>query len=88
VWKNYCRLVAKDATGAWTPLGPPRPLPIYIPNEPSSIASDALLLTIYQYELERPGSDLREILAQAKDFDLALNEDHSDHTISKAASKL
>jgi hypothetical protein len=87
VWKDYCRLVAKDASGKWTPLGPPRSLPISIPNDPSSIASDALLLTIYQYEVERPGSDLRDILAQIKDLDLALSEEPSDKAVSKAAHK-
>lgn len=86
VWKDYCRLVAKDTTGKWTPLGPPRSLPIDIPNDPSSIASDALLLTAYQYEVERPGSDLRDILAQTKDFDFALSEEPST-AISKAAHK-
>jgi hypothetical protein len=88
VWKNYCRLVAKDATGAWTPLGPPRPLPIIIPGDPSSIASDALLLTIYQYDVERPGSDLRQVLAQNKEFELALGEDQANHETSKVARKL
>jgi hypothetical protein len=92
VLRDHCLLIAKDAAGKWAPLGPSRSLPLQIPDDPGTVASDALLLTVYQYDLERPGSDLRAVLAQTKNFDVALNENanastSTDSLISKAARK-
>jgi hypothetical protein len=74
VWQDRCQLVAKDQAGNWAPLGPAKALPIFLPQDPSEIEGDALLLTAYQYEMERPGSDLRATLAQTRDFEEALND--------------
>ncbi len=75
VWSDRCQLVAKDADGSWIPLGPSRPLPVYVPADPARIApDDTLVLTAYQYDMERPGSDLRAVLARTKDFETALAE--------------
>jgi hypothetical protein len=74
VWRDHCQLVAADGRGQWTPIGAPRSLPVYVPSDASSIGLDALLLTAYQYDKEQPGSDLRQVLAQTKDFDVALSE--------------
>lgn len=76
VWKDRCCLVAKNRHGEWEPFGPPRALPLMIPTDPTLIGSDSLLLTAHQYHLERPGSDLLPLLAQTKDFDVALSEDN------------
>jgi hypothetical protein len=74
VSSDDCQLLAKDGNGRWSPLGPPRPLPIDLPTDPSKIGPDALILTALQYDSERPGSDLRALLAKKKDFEAALNE--------------
>lgn len=75
VWRSHCQLVARSNGGRWVALGPPRPLPIAIPEDPTGIASDPLALTAYQYNRERPGSDLCAVLAMSKPFDLAIAED-------------
>lgn len=74
VSRDDCQLLAKDGSGRWAPLGPARPLPIDVPTDPSKIGPDALILTAFQYDMERPGSDLRVLLAKKKDFEAALNE--------------
>ena len=84
VWKDHCQLVARDSRGAWTPFGPPRPLPVKIPEDPSRVGSDALLITALQYEAERPGSDIRDVLAQKKDFEAALYESGNDSDASES----
>lgn len=75
VWADRCQLVARDAQGLWTPFGSPRQLPLLIPDDKLDLDSDTLLLTALQYQSEFPRSDLREVLAQRKSFDLALHED-------------
>ena len=72
VREQQCQLVAKNARGEWTPLGPSRPLPVVLPANASDIGSDALLLTAYQFDTERPGSDIRAVLAQSLPFEEAL----------------
>jgi hypothetical protein len=72
VWKDHCQLIAQDRSGHWDPLGPPRRLPIVIPKDPRFSESDPLLLTAYQYAIERPGSDLAAVLAQKTCFEKAL----------------
>jgi hypothetical protein len=49
-------------------------LPIIVPTDAADLGSDPLLITAFQYEHERPGSDLYDVLAQRKDFDAALNQ--------------
>ena len=76
VWRNSCQLIAKG-DGNWGPLGPKWDLPIEIPKTPSELktaGTDTLRLTAWQYENEHPGTDLREVFSQQKDFSTALSE--------------
>jgi hypothetical protein len=77
VTAHYCQLIARSAaTGRWEPLGPTWPLPIEVPADSASLKAalnNALFLTAWQYDLEFPGSDIREVLSQRKDFWVALN---------------
>jgi hypothetical protein len=73
VYRNYCQLSARSGD-QWLTVGPVRDLPIIIPSDPAQFGMDPLLLTAYQYDQEQPGSDLRDVLAQRKDFDAALND--------------
>jgi hypothetical protein len=73
VYRTYCRLSAKRQHG-WEPVGPPRSLPIAIPNDQGGADEDPLLLTLSQYDRECPGSDLMDLLSGRKTFDAALRE--------------
>ena len=73
-WEHRCQLVAKNSAGEWMPIGGARALPLELPEDLTDIEGDPLLLTVYQFELERPGSDLREVLTKSKDFEDALGE--------------
>ena len=74
VWKDgRCQLVARNRDGRWDTLGPSRRLPVHIPDDVAVIGTDTLLLTAYQYEHEKPGSDLRALLEQSSDFEDAVN---------------
>ena len=75
VGDNYCQLIAK-CYGAWTPFGPRRSLPVKIPATPAELqdaASDVLRMTAYQYQAERPKSDLAAVLSQTRSFEAAFN---------------
>ena len=75
VWPDRCQLVAKTGE-QWMTLGPPRKLPLKVPRSAAELrdaANDPLLITAYQYMGEYPGADLAQLLAQKKDFSLALN---------------
>ena len=79
VWASSCQLIAKG-DGNWGPLGPKWDLPIDIPQNAQALkaaSSDTLRLTAWQYMNEHPGTDIFEVLAQRKDFHLALNK-HED----------
>lgn len=78
VWQDRCHLVARNGAGEWKQLGPPRSLPVYMAENGAGIHSDPLLLTAYQYDRERPGSDLREVLSQTRPFDEALNDSRAE----------
>jgi hypothetical protein len=71
VYRDYCQLVARVADD-WVTIGSPRNLPVMVPADPREAGSDPLLLTAFQYEQEKPGSDLIDVLAERKDFDSAL----------------
>ena len=74
VWEKSCQLIAKDR-GEWTTIGPKWDLPIEIPKDAKSLKgadADTLRLTAWQYEQEHPGTDMREVLSQRKDFASAL----------------
>jgi hypothetical protein len=73
VYRDYCQLAARSGD-QWLTVGPLHDLPVIIPTNPVELGSDPLLLTAYQYEQEKPGSDLRDVLAGRKDFDAALND--------------
>ena len=76
VWRDVCQLIAKG-NGDWGFIGPKWALPIVIPTDEQSLkgaGSDTLRLTAWQYEREHPGTDIREVLSQRKDFDAALAE--------------
>ena len=52
-------------------------MPITIPGSPEELkiaAADTLRLTAYQYDMERPGSDLSLVMARKKDFQTAVSD--------------
>ena len=74
VWENSCQLIAKGSNG-WDTFGPRWDLPVHVPRIPPELkqaASDTLRMTAYQYQMERPGSDIAEVLSRQKDFNAAL----------------
>jgi len=74
VWENACQLIARSGND-WTALGPRWDLPVHVPgnaDELKSAVADTLRLTAYQYNAERPGSDLGEVLSKARSFESAL----------------
>ena len=73
VAQSECRLIARG-DGHWEPIGPLWPLPIEFPSGPESLktaSTDTVRLTAWQYDRENPGSDLRLVLAQTKEFEEA-----------------
>lgn len=84
VWEDRCHLVARNRDGEWMQLGRAHSLPVRLPQDPAEIDADPLLLTAYQYDLERPGSDLRDVLSQTRAFDDALNDDRPTRGKAKA----
>jgi hypothetical protein len=74
VYRECCQLVARVGD-EWMHIGLPRALPISLPDDMRSVGLDPMLLTIYQYEAEFPGSDLLDVLALRKTLDEALRED-------------
>lgn len=73
VYRDYCQLVGR-VDGEWETMGPPRPLPVEPRAGADPALSDTLVATICQYDSERPGSDLLDVLARRKDFDAALDD--------------
>jgi hypothetical protein len=74
VWENTCQLVA-ISRGQWDTLGPRWDLPVQVPVTPEDLkaaASDTLRLTAYQYVNQNPGTDLADLLALRKDFEVAM----------------
>ena len=74
VWEDACQLIAISA-GGWSALGPRWDLPVHVPlgaEELKAAAANTVRLTAYQYNTERPGSDLVEVLNRTKSFDSAL----------------
>jgi len=74
VWEDACQLISRSAQ-EWSALGPRWDLPVHVPrnaDELKAAAADTLRLTAYQYNSERPGSDLAEVLSKTKNFDSAL----------------
>lgn len=58
-------------------MGPRWDLPLHVPantEELKAASADTLRLTAYQYNAERPGSDLIEVLSGKKSFSAALKE--------------
>ena len=80
VWKDRCQLVGRNQRGEWTTFGPTRSLPVHVPHDISEIGSDTLILTAYQYDSERPGSDIRDVLALNRNFDEALYDNGSNRS--------
>ena len=78
VMELECQLIARDAaTGRWEPVGPSWPLPIEVPAGAESVkaaSNNTLYLTAWQYDVEFPGSDIREVLSQRMDFWLAVKK--------------
>ena len=75
VSKDAAQLIAKWRGDEWTTISQQRELPIRFPLTPSDlkdVAGDTLRLTAYQYDAERPGSDLRVVLALEKEFEAAV----------------
>ena len=74
VWEGACQLIAKSGPG-WETMGPRWDLPVQVPlntDEVKAAAVDTLRMTAYQYQIERPGSDIVEVLGCVKDFKVAL----------------
>lgn len=64
VSESACRLIAKVDNG-WQELGPDRRLPILVPSTRTELLAardDLVALMAWQYEHERPWTDLRETL--------------------------
>jgi hypothetical protein len=80
VWENSCQLVAKGA-GEWSTIGPRWDLPVQVPRNPEEVkaaALDTLRLTAYQYVTEHKVSDLADVLAKQKDFEMAMQGEGTD----------
>ena len=80
VWENSCQLIAKGA-GEWSTIGPRWDLPLHVPRNPQELkdaAADTLRLTAYQYATEHKGSDLADVLAKRKDFEMAMQDEGAD----------
>ncbi len=76
VTAHDCQLISR-VSGHWEPLGPILPLPLEVPADANGVkaaANNTVLLTAWQYDLERPGSDIRAVLSQRKEFALALRD--------------
>jgi hypothetical protein len=76
VWENCCQLVAKSCND-WGPIGPRWDLPISVPQNAEELklaSADTLRMTAYQYDVERPGSDLVEVLSKRKNFSAACKD--------------
>jgi hypothetical protein len=74
VWEDACQRISRSGQ-EWGTMGPRRDLPVHVPqnaDELKTAAADTLRLTAYQYNAERPGSDLVEVLGKTKDFESAL----------------
>ena len=69
-YRDHCQLVARVGE-EWVPIGSPRSLPVEVPEDIAIAGDDALVITAYQYDQERPGSDLKDVLARRKGFDAA-----------------
>ncbi len=72
VYRTYCRAIRLNVTTAGEPVGPPRALPISVPEGVGNATEDPLLLTVLQYDEECPGSDLLDVLRGKKTFDQAI----------------
>ena len=83
IYRDYCQLVGR-VDSEWKTIGPPRALPVTLPDDPGEVNGDALLTTIWQYEHERPGTDLLAVLARRKDFDVALNQPQQGSAVRSA----
>ena len=76
IFEHWCQLIARSG-GEWSGIGPRWDLPITIPGSPEELkiaAPDTLRLTAYQYDMERPGSDLSLVMALKKDFQSAVKD--------------
>jgi CheY-like chemotaxis protein len=73
IWKDACQLIAKVDNG-WVTIGPSRDLPVDLPAEVLASAGDSFILTVWQYEQEHPGTDIRQVLSRQKTFVTALAE--------------
>jgi len=76
VWEHSCQLISKGSEG-WTALGPRWDLPVQVPRNDDELkmaSADTVRLTAYQYDAERPGSDIVAVLNRSKDFSAALGE--------------
>lgn len=72
VFQSFCQLIGRQGE-EWVTIGTPRPLPLVIPDDPAQLASDPLLLTAHQFDSTWPGSDIRDVMSQAKNFEEALS---------------
>src|SRR5208283_4657067 len=76
VWERSCQLIARMGKD-WGTIGPRWDLPVHVPRDAEELktaAAEPLRLTAYQYCVECPGSDLAEVLSEAKDFAVALED--------------
>jgi hypothetical protein len=76
VWPHCCQLVSRSGN-EWITLGPKWDMPVEVPRWSGDLkdaATDTLRMTAYQYDVERPGSDLVEVLGGMKSFCAALRE--------------
>jgi CheY-like chemotaxis protein len=74
--KTSCEIIARMGD-EWAPIGERRPLPVVLPAHEAMLAGaagDSFILTIWQYEHEHPGTDIRQVLTGEKPFETALAE--------------
>jgi hypothetical protein len=75
VWQEgSCQLIAIHR-GHWDTLGPRWDLPVNVPETPEELklaGADTLRLTAYQYVTTHPETDLADVLAKRKDFEMAM----------------
>jgi hypothetical protein len=71
VLKGSCQLIAKQGSD-WVAIGSARKLPMRLPKDSDAAESDPLVLTIFQYQVACPGSDLRAVVEGRRPFEEAL----------------
>jgi len=87
VSEKQCQLVARTE-GRWEVQGVSCSLPVEVPSDAASLtaaANNVIALTAWQYDLECPGSDIRDVLSGRKEFATALDPDRPSSSAENRA---